>query len=125
MWCRRSASAARARPMWSTRKAISLRIRTCGRSCAMSISPASPRFAPLYTSVAQSAVLLVIALACAGLAGLYLSRRMVGPIETLSTGAARIGRGELGHRLSIRTGDELEALGEQFNHMAGQLQESY
>ncbi len=86
--------------------------------------PTREAFAPLYTSIAQSAVLLVIALACAGLAGLYLSRRMVGPIEALSTGAARIGRGELGHRLSIRTGDELEALGEQFNHMAGQLQEA-
>ncbi|MDP2707172.1 MAG: NahK/ErcS family hybrid sensor histidine kinase/response regulator, partial [Burkholderiales bacterium] len=33
--------------------------------------------------------------------------------------------GALDHRLEIRTGDELESLAEQFNHMAAQLQESY
>ncbi len=87
--------------------------------------PTREAFAPIYTSVAQSAVLLVLALLCAGLAGLVLSRRMIVPIRALSTGAARIGQGDLGQRLSIRTGDELEALGDSFNHMAAQLQESY
>ncbi|HEV8583788.1 MAG TPA: GAF domain-containing protein, partial [Methylomirabilota bacterium] len=40
-------------------------------------------------------------------------------------GAARIGGGELGHRIDVRTKDELQELGEQFNRMAGALQESY
>src|SRR5207253_8907432 len=37
----------------------------------------------------------------------------------------RIGSGHLGQRISIKTGDELEALADQFNDMAGRLQESY
>src|SRR5262249_13411448 len=41
------------------------------------------------------------------------------------TGAARIGRGDLSQRIAIKTGDELEGLADQFNDMAGQLQESY
>ena len=40
-------------------------------------------------------------------------------------GAARIGSGDLGQRIAIRTGDELEGLADQFNDMAGKLQESY
>jgi signal transduction histidine kinase len=59
------------------------------------------------------------------LAGLFLARRMVGPIQALRAGAARIGSGDLSQRISIKTGDELEGLADQFNDMAGRLQESY
>ena len=45
--------------------------------------------------------------------------------SALQAGAARIGAGELDQRIDVRTGDELEALAEQFNSMAAQLQESY
>ena len=58
-------------------------------------------------------------------AGLLLARRMVVPIRALRDGAVRIGSGDLGQRISINTGDELEALGDQFNAMAARLQESY
>jgi nitrate/nitrite-specific signal transduction histidine kinase len=50
---------------------------------------------------------------------------MVIPIQTIRAGAARIGSGDLTQRISIGTGDELEALAEQFNRMAEQLQDSY
>src|SRR5262249_58789271 len=56
---------------------------------------------------------------------LALTLRLVGPIDTLRAGAARIGSGDLASRISIRTGDELEALADQFNQMAGKLQASY
>src|SRR5262249_26377310 len=49
----------------------------------------------------------------------------IDPIQELRTGAMRIGGGDLSHRISISTRDELESLGEQFNTMAAQLQESY
>src|SRR6516165_625791 len=39
--------------------------------------------------------------------------------------ALRLGSGDLGQRIAVKTGDELEALADQFNAMAGQLQESY
>jgi two-component system, sensor histidine kinase len=47
------------------------------------------------------------------------------PIQALRRGAARIGSGDLTQRISIGTGDELEALADQFNAMAEQLQDSY
>jgi signal transduction histidine kinase len=43
----------------------------------------------------------------------------------LTSGAERIGRGDLAQRISIRTGDELEALGNQFNIMAARLEASH
>ena len=58
-------------------------------------------------------------------AAFFLARLMVVPIRTLSEGAARIGAGTLDHRIKIKTGDELEALGNQLNLMATQLQGSY
>src|SRR5262249_56504769 len=40
-------------------------------------------------------------------------------------GAASIGAGDLGQRIAVKTGDEIESLADQFNDMAGKLQESY
>jgi signal transduction histidine kinase len=80
---------------------------------------------PLYAAVQRSALVLVAGLILALVGALLLARRMVGPIQTLSAGAARIGAGALDHRITISTGDELEALGDQFNRMATQLQTSY
>ena len=87
--------------------------------------PLEEAYGPLYASIERSAILLLGGLILAFLAGLLLARRMVVPIERLRTGAARLGRGELGERIDIKTGDELETLANQFNDMAGQLQESY
>jgi signal transduction histidine kinase/DNA-binding response OmpR family regulator len=50
---------------------------------------------------------------------------MVAPIRVLQSGAATIGAGDLGHRIALHTGDELEALGDEFNRAAAKLQESY
>ena len=73
----------------------------------------------------RTALVLFGALCLAALAGIFLARRMVVPIQALRAGAARIGGGDLAQRISIKTGDELEALADQFNDMAGRLQESY
>jgi signal transduction histidine kinase/CheY-like chemotaxis protein len=87
--------------------------------------PAEEAYAPLYAALKRLAFVLLGALGFAVLAGMFLAGRMVGPIQALQTGAARIGRGDLSQRIAIKTGDELEALADQFNDMAGQLQESY
>ncbi|SEL78972.1 Signal transduction histidine kinase [Bosea lupini] len=86
--------------------------------------PESEAFAPIHASILRSLTVLLVALLVAVLAGIMLSRRLVAPIKALGEGAARIGRGELEARIAIRTGDELQELGEQFNVMAGQLAES-
>jgi GAF domain-containing protein/HAMP domain-containing protein len=87
--------------------------------------PVEEAYAPLYTSVKRSGLLLLAALFLAALAGLFLARRMVVPIQALRAGAERLGGGDLAQRISVKTGDELEALANQFNDMAGKLQESY
>jgi signal transduction histidine kinase len=87
--------------------------------------PVAEAYAPLYATIQRSGVLLMAALSFAFIAGLVLARRMVGPIQALRAGAARIGSGDLGQRISVKTGDELEGLADQFNDMAGRLQESY
>jgi signal transduction histidine kinase len=87
--------------------------------------PIDEAYAPLYDSALRSAILILVALALAIFAGLFLARRMVVPIRALHDGAVRIGSGDLAQRLAIKTGDELEALGNQFNNMATKLQESY
>ncbi len=87
--------------------------------------PLGEAFAPLQASVVRSIILFALGLVLSVLASVFLARRMVAPIRILQAGAARIGAGELGHRIAVRTGDELEALGEEFNRTAAQLQESY
>ena len=87
--------------------------------------PRDEAYAPLYASIQRSGLLLLAGLLLAFLAGLALARRMVVPIEALREGAARIGGGDLGQRIAVATGDELEALADQFNDMAGRLKESY
>ncbi|MFQ5904721.1 MAG: HAMP domain-containing protein, partial [Candidatus Binatia bacterium] len=47
------------------------------------------------------------------------------PIKDLNRGAQRIAGGDFDHAISARTGDEIQALAEQFNTMAGALKESY
>jgi len=87
--------------------------------------PIDEAYAPLYNSIMRSAVLLLVALALTLFAGLLFARRMVVPIRALQEGAMRIGRGNLSQRIAIKTNDELEALGDEFNKMAARLQESY
>ena len=87
--------------------------------------PIDEAYAPLYDSAFRSGIVILVALVLAVFAGLLLARRMVVPIRALRDGALRIGGGDLGQRISINTGDELEALGDQFNAMAARLQESY
>ena len=87
--------------------------------------PLSEAFAPLYGAALRSLGLLAAGLVIAALAAFFLARRMTGPIRTLREGAARIGAGELGRRIEIRTGDELEDLAGEFNRMAADLQKSY
>jgi PAS domain S-box-containing protein len=87
--------------------------------------PLREAFAPLYGAALRSGLLLLFGLAGATLVALFLARRMTVPIRALQEGAARFGAGELDRRLDIRTGDEIEALAEQFNSMAADLHASY
>ncbi len=87
--------------------------------------PVGEAYALLYASMLRSAILLLVGLGMAALASYVIGRRVVRPVGILRQGAERIGSGDLDHRLEIKTGDEFQTLAEEFNSMAGQLQESY
>ena len=70
------------------------------------------------------AVAAVSFLAIIGVAA-YLFRSILRPIDELTRGAAIIGNGDLGHRVDIRDGIEMNLLADEFNRMAGRLGESY
>src|SRR5262249_50375412 len=79
----------------------------------------------LRASALRTGGLALFGVILAVLGSLVLARRMARPIQTLQEGAARIGAGDLSHRLEVKTGDEIESLAEQFNTMTAQLRESY
>jgi signal transduction histidine kinase len=87
--------------------------------------PLEEAFAPLRASVYRTIVIIAFGIGLAVVASVVLARRLARPIQALQASAATIGAGELDHQISIRTGDELEALADEFNRMTGRLRESY
>jgi two-component system, sensor histidine kinase len=57
-------------------------------------------------------------------AALVLARKLTKPISSLTRITNQVANGDLTIRAHIRTGDELEHLGESFNAMTGRLQET-
>jgi signal transduction histidine kinase len=82
-------------------------------------------FETLNAAILRSMALIAAGLLISALVAMWLARSMVHPIRTLQEGAARIGAGDLDQEIIIKTGDELEALANQFNQMSAQLRESY
>lgn len=87
--------------------------------------PLTEAFAPMFKSLARTAILLLAGIVLAVAISRELARRMTAPIRMLENGARRIGEGHLEERVEIHTGDEMEALAGQFNQMAKKLRESY
>lgn len=69
-------------------------------------------------------MVLAISIMALPLLSLYLSRYLTRPILTLHRGARAIEEGDLSHRISVKTGDEIEALAEGFNRMAASVEEA-
>src|SRR5829696_10154753 len=80
---------------------------------------------PIRDQLARIALLIALGLVVAIIAGTIMARRMLVPITALQAGARRLGAGDFGHRIEVKTSDELEELTNQFNGMAGQLAETY
>ncbi len=67
--------------------------------------------------------ILVLMIVLVSGSAIFLSRDITTPITELRESAATLGRGDLDHRVSVKTGDELEELGETFNRMATDLKQ--
>lgn len=87
--------------------------------------PTTQALNPIRDQLVRIALLIGMGLLVAILAGTLLARRMLIPIQALRAGAHRLGAGEFSHRIDVHTSDELQELAQQFNSMAGQLQETY
>ena len=87
--------------------------------------PTREALAPVYATLAQTALILGFGLLLAAIMGVLTARRMVRPIRALQAGADRLGQGDLAQRIHVHTGDEIETLADRFNTMAGRIQESY
>lgn len=87
--------------------------------------PLDAALAKVDTLRRYAAVLLVLGLVVGAVIIVWVSGRITGPIRKLHEGAKIIGSGNLGYRVNIRTGDEIEWLGEEFNKMAGELKLFY
>jgi HAMP domain-containing protein len=74
--------------------------------------PVREAFEPLYASLLRTSTLLLIGLGMALLASLFVARRVARPLRTLRQGVEQIGKGDLGFRLELKTGDEIEILAE-------------
>ena len=59
---------------------------------------------------------MIVAFAC--VLSFFLARRLTEPITQLVEGTKAISRGEFDHQVEIKTGDEIEGLGDSFNEMA-------
>ena len=87
--------------------------------------PTAQALTPIRDQLVRIALLITLGLVVAIIAGTILARRMLVPITALRAGAHRLGAGDFGHRIEVKTADELEELANQFNSMAGQLAETY
>lgn len=86
--------------------------------------PTAEAYASLNQMRLRTLGLLLATLAVALFMGIYYARRIAKPIEVLYEGAEIIEKGDLEHRIEVKTGDELEELAEEFNRMSESLKRS-
>jgi signal transduction histidine kinase len=79
----------------------------------------------LDASLLRTSGLLLTGLALALFASFFVARRVIRPLRVLGEGVDRIASGDMGFRVDLKTGDEIETLAGEFNRMAGALQEAY
>ncbi|MEZ5977361.1 MAG: ATP-binding protein [Planctomycetota bacterium] len=78
-----------------------------------------------HAALAYAVGALVIVLLVASTVSVLVSRTVLGPIRELRAGADTLRRGELGHRLRVRSRDEIGELGRTLYAMADELSQSH
>lgn len=78
----------------------------------------------LLQSLRQDVLIIFLALICGGLIALFIDLRLKGSLRSLLHITRQMSHGDLSQRVDIRTGDELQTLGESFNQMADALAKS-
>lgn len=70
-------------------------------------------------------LLLLVTIFTTMILGIFMSSQFIKPIKKLSHGAEIIQKGDLSHRIDIKSRDEIGELADDFNNMTEQLQELY
>src|SRR5436305_21006 len=87
--------------------------------------PRSDALAPVRDTLLRTGAFTLGWLVLAVVSAFYFAMRLTRPVLALSRGAESIAAGHLATRIDVPTGDELEDLAKQFNHMAASLEDSY
>jgi signal transduction histidine kinase len=83
--------------------------------------PTSQAFSRLREHLIRTVAVFALGLFLAVLTSVVLARRLTRPVDELHRAAAAIGGGDLGVEIDVRTGDELQDLGQEFDRMRLQL----
>ena len=83
--------------------------------------PVQEAFESIRAALWRSLMLIAIGIIFASCLAYWRACRMWGPIRQLEDGVERIGMGQLDHRITIQSRDELEQLAIRFNQMAEEL----
>jgi adenylate cyclase len=83
--------------------------------------PVQEAFESIRAALWRSLIVIAIGIIFALVLAYWRACRMWGPIRKLEEGVERIGMGQLDHRITIQSRDELEQLAVRFNQMAEEL----
>lgn len=86
--------------------------------------PVTQAFSDVSSTVLQISIVGILAMILALGLSWILTRKIVKPINILSDGAKRIKEGDLETKIEMKTDDEFELLGQDFNTMAEVLKEN-
>lgn len=87
--------------------------------------PVNEVLADSYQMIAFVSAMVVLCILVVFVLGYWIARQIVTPIKTLQQGSQYIGSGHLDYHLNIKSGDEIEDLGNAFNAMADDLQTAF
>lgn len=86
--------------------------------------PWDDAFSDTWVMLQRFLLIMAVSLVLIVLFGMFFARIVVKPLEMLSKGADEIGKGNFDYEIDIKTGDELEKLGERFKNMKKVLKEN-
>jgi len=89
------------------------------------VTPAADATAPSRDFLRTFALVTVAALCLALLASFRQIRRLLDPLAQLEAATTRIAHGDYRTRVDVRSGDEIQQLGEAFNAMAADIQRQF
>jgi signal transduction histidine kinase/CheY-like chemotaxis protein len=80
---------------------------------------------PVWATLQRTLGLMALAGVLAMLASAAFARRMAAPIASLRAATASMAAGQFDQHLTVKTGDEIEGLAQDFNALSSRLRQSY